>query len=72
MERYIMSEKEEEELKTVNGLRDKAIMEIKKLEDCNCEGYHEGCDDAGLCVGRYIIDWIKDFFNITDDELKEK
>jgi len=42
-------------------------------EDAECIN-DGGCDDAGFCVSssKEIIDWIKHFFNITDEDLKNE
>lgn len=57
-------------------LKQEAIKWIKELKiKCSyCELIYKECivliDGIGICPKEYTIEWIKNLFNITDDDLK--
>ena len=69
-----------ENMVTQDVLKEEAITWIKKYEeeieehayqcgDCSCEFHH---NDLSCQSIREKIEWIKHFFNITDEDLNEK
>lgn len=55
------------ELDTLSGSGDCHYNKIDKIFDYSCTACSEGC---GMCGAEIIINFIKHFFNITEEDLE--
>ena len=62
---------ENEDMISYLELKEEVIKWIKQFEEDKKECICSACDEGiGPCQIDFLINWIKDFFNITKEELK--